>query len=121
PSGTNLLVTIVLDVNPATHVLTAVFSSLDPATLLPPDDVDAGFLPVNDASHRGEGFITYQVKPVSGVAGGTTIKNQASIVFDTNAPILTPTTSNVIDVTAPTSNLLPLTPKENDSFIVKWT
>ena len=121
PTGTNLLVSVDLDIDQLTRVLTARFGSLDPLTLLPPDDVDAGFLPVNDATHRGEGFFTYLVRPVAGIASGTTINNQASIVFDTNAPILTPVVTNTIDVGLPTSSVLPLTAKQNNSFTVKWT
>lgn len=42
------------------------------------------------------GFITYQVQPLAGLADGTVITNQASIVFDSNPPVLTDTTTNTI-------------------------
>ncbi|MEA3207066.1 MAG: hypothetical protein QOE70_123 [Chthoniobacter sp.] len=103
PDGIALLVPVVLDIDPDTRVLSATFSSLNPDTLLAPDGVDEGFLPVNNATHAGEGFFTYSIAANSGAASGTAITNFASIVFDDNAAILTPETLNTIDVTAPMS------------------
>ena len=94
----DLLVEVTLDVDTKTRVLSASFRSLDPLTQKLPDDVDAGFLPVNDkAVHNGEGFLTYSVETVGGLTTGTEITNQAEIVFDVNAPILTPAALNTID------------------------
>jgi hypothetical protein len=121
PDGIDLLVPVRLEFDVSTRVLKATFRSLDPVTGLPPDDPDAGFLPINNANHDGEGFFTYTLLPSSGITSGTVIFNQASIVFDTNAPILTPMTASKIDAVTPTSSLVPLTPKENNSFTVKWT
>ena len=45
------------------------------------------------------------------VATGTVIQNKATIVFDLNAPIDTPTWSNTIDKTMPTSHVNPLPPR----------
>ena len=109
PDDIKLLVEVILDVDPETRTLTASFRSLDPLTLKLPDDVDAGFLPVNDkAIHNGEGFFTYSIATNNGLSTGTEITNQASIVFDVNDPILTPTAMNTIDDGAPSSSVAAL-------------
>ena len=105
PDGIDLLVPITLDENPATGLVTVEFQSLDPATMLPPDGINAGFLPVDDAKGDGEGFFTYSVQPRAGLTTGTKINAQASIVFDTNAAIATPTALNTLDVGSPTSTV----------------
>src|SRR5262249_32665556 len=89
------------DLNIKTRVLSATFSSLDPLTRQMPDGFDAGFLPIDDASHRGEGFVNYVVGTNSGLADGTEIRNQASIVFDANPPLSTPVVINHIDAKPP--------------------
>lgn len=42
------------------------------------------------------GLISYEAQPLSGLADGTVITNQASIVFDENPPVLTDITTNTI-------------------------
>jgi hypothetical protein len=60
--------------------------------------------------------------PKQGLPTNTQIQNQASVVFDTNAPVPTPTWSNALDNTPPTSSVQPLPPIEpNVSFSVSWT
>lgn len=121
PDGINLLVPVRLEVNGVTRVLTATFRSLDPDTGLPPDGIDDGFLPVNDATHRGEGFFSYTVRPLPNLPTGTEIRNLASIVFDTNDPIVTPETLNTLDVRAPTSSVNELPNRvESSTFVVSW-
>ena len=122
PHGINLLVTVVLDLNMTSRELSATFRSLDPLTGQLPDDVDAGFLPVNDKElHNGEGYITFIVRPNSGLVSGTQITNQASIVFDVNAPILTPEAINTIDVDRPTSSVSSLPATSPAAFTVQWS
>ena len=122
PDDIDLLVEVTLDVDPQTRVVSMTFRSLDPLTQLLPEDIDAGFLPVNDkAVHNGEGFVTYHVDPLPGLATGTEISNQAAIVFDTNDPILTPTAINTIDIGAPTSSVSTLPDSVGTSFTVNWT
>jgi hypothetical protein len=49
------------------------------------------------------------------------VTNQATVVFDANPPITTPTWLNTIDKTSPTSQVLPLPATEGSaSFQVKW-
>ncbi len=48
-------------------------------------------LPPNITAPEGQGFVSFAVRPRPGLAEGTEIRNTASIVFDFNPPILTPT------------------------------
>jgi hypothetical protein len=99
--GTPLRVDVSAKLDQDTGIVTWVFRSLDPATGELPESVIAGFLPVNDATHRGEGQVNYTVRPKASSATGSTVTAQASIVFDTNAPLATNTVSNAIDADAP--------------------
>ncbi len=90
------------------------FSSIDPATNLPPLEVDKGFLPVNDKEkHNGEGFVSFVMKAKSSVTSGDSIKAQASIVFDTNEAIPTNVWQNRLDAVAPTSTFKAETLKDH--------
>jgi hypothetical protein len=68
---------------------------------LPPDDPLAGFLPPNDDSGRGEGHVSFSIRPRADLLDGTVISNQANIVFDHNAPIATNIVTNTIDARPP--------------------
>lgn len=46
------------------------------------------------------GAITYGIMPKKGIAAGNTMKNTAAIYFDYNAPIITNTTLNTIELSA---------------------
>ncbi len=81
------------------------FDTIDPATHLPPSDPTLGFLPPDTDGVVGQGYVTFTITPNASAANGTTISNQASVVFDTNAAILTPTWSNTLDTTVPTSQV----------------
>ena len=81
------------------------FTSLDPMTMEPTNDPMQGFLPVN-YNGNGIGEVTYDIVLRQPLAGGTEVKNRASIVFDINEPILTPTWTNIIDATAPESRAI---------------
>ena len=39
------------------------------------------------ARGRGEAFLNYTVQPKAGLATGTPLNAQATVVFDTNAPL----------------------------------
>ncbi len=58
-------------INYQTGVITWTLTTLDPLTNHLPDDALAGFLPPNDATHRGEGHVSFSVKPKAGLAWGT--------------------------------------------------
>jgi RHS repeat-associated protein len=71
------------------NVVTWTFTSIDPATQLPPTDITVGFLPPDQTPPNGEGYVTYSVRPFSGLNPGSQIKAQAGVVFDTNASVAT--------------------------------
>ncbi len=106
--------------NPTTRTVTWTLTTIDPSTGEIPDDVDAGFLPPNNANHDGEGFVNYRINAKANLSTGAVIDAEASIVFDTNEPIKTPAIFNTIDVGQPASaiNALPETVGEN--FAVTW-
>ena len=79
--------------------------SLDPMTMEPTDDIMAGILPVNDASGRGQGMLTFMVDLKSGLKDGTEISNKADIIFDSNEPISTPYWINETDYVNPVSKI----------------
>ena len=81
------------------HIVT-----LDPMTMEPTEDALQGVLPVNTGGN-GIGQISFDIKLKEGLAQGTEIPNQATIVFDTNEPITTPTWTNIIDRIAPESHI----------------
>jgi len=59
--------------------------------------------------------------PKQTLSTNTQIQNQATVVFDVNAPINTPTWLNTLDFTSPTSNVAALPATESStSFSVQW-
>ncbi|MDB5389702.1 MAG: repeat protein, partial [Planctomycetaceae bacterium] len=120
----------------ATGKFSVVFLSIDPNTSLPPD-VLTGFLPPEDGTGRGQGYVTYTVDPKSGLASGTAIRNVALISFDKQEIIATnqinphdpsqgtdPTKEalNTIDVGGPTSSVTALAPITHaNPFTLSWS
>ena len=72
----------------ATRVFTVEFQSVDPTTQLPPN-ILAGFLPPENGTGRGQGYVSYLIAPKAGLPSGTAITNVADITFDVNASIAT--------------------------------
>lgn len=114
---TDLLVAVNANLNPATGMLTWNFQSLDPSTDQPPTDPTIGFLPPG-----GNGSVFYTIMPKPGLETGTQINNQATVVFDQNSPITTPTWLNTLDNTPPSSMVAALPSTEScSSFQVVWS
>ena len=115
-------VRVVADFDPQTGVVTWQISSYDPLTGRAPRSPLAGFLPPNDAQHRGEGFVTYTIRPQAALATGVEIRNEASIVFDINPAIVTNETVHTIDAAAPRSRVADLPSQLNATSIpVTWS
>ena len=119
----------------ATGRLRAVFRSIDPQTSLPPE-VLTGFLPPEDGTGRGQGFIEYTIEPRAGLPTGTQIRNVALISFDRQPTIATdqidplnPAAGNdpakqalvTIDSGAPSSSVTALPAESGRAFIVQWS
>lgn len=77
------------------------FNSLDPLTLEPVENYLQGFLPVNNDKGDGIGIITYSIQLKEGLTNNLTFKNSASIIFDNNAPVVTPEWTNTTDYLPP--------------------
>lgn len=78
------------------------FITLD-KDLKPEEDPDKGFLVPNNADHAGEGFVTFAINHKSDLTSGAKIANEATIIFDANAPIKTNEYINTIDKDVPES------------------
>lgn len=75
--------------------------SLDPMTMEPTDEPMDGVLPIN-SNGEGQGYISYDIRLTSDqFPDGTEIPNRASIIFDLEDAILTPTWVNTVDAEAP--------------------
>ena len=85
-----------------------IFESKDPVTGLPPTNGNLGFLPINDSTSKGEGFVTYNIKPADHTQSGDSVFAIGSIVFDLNPPLETPRIFNTIDAASPVSQMKPL-------------
>ena len=107
--------------NSSTGLISWQFHTLDPATGLPPEDPQAGFLPPNVTSPEGQGTLFYTVKAKAGLPTGTQVKNKARIVFDVNAPIDTPEWLNTIDNDKPVSRVRALPSFEPLTFTLNWS
>ena len=107
--------------NSTTGVVQWYLKGIDPYTGLLAD-----FLPPNTDSvaPRGEGWVSYSVKPKANLPTGTVIKNKATIDFEVGvppAPMDTPEVFNTIDSTRPASQVLPFNGTGCASFEVKWS
>jgi RHS repeat-associated protein len=70
-------------------VFSAAFYSLDPTTGLPPADAAIGFLPPEDATGRGRGYVAFAINHLPDLADGAAIRNVATIQFDYSLEIAT--------------------------------
>ena len=105
-----------------TRQITWTFTSIDPATGEVPVDATKGFLLPNDDSGRGDGFVSYTVKPLRAVTTGTVIDAQARIVFDSEGPIDTPPIFNTLDTGTPSSRVEALgETTDSNTFTVRWS
>jgi len=92
----DLIVRVSGQLDSETGLLTWLFESLDPVTGEQPEDPMVGFLPPNINPPQGEGSVSFTVMPNQQAPSGTQVRNKAEIVFDNNAPILTPEWLNTL-------------------------
>jgi Ca2+-binding RTX toxin-like protein len=121
--GSSLNVQVALDFNVQTGLLTVTYTSLDPLTGQAPSGVFDGFLyPESQSAVNSDGFVQYTVGLNAGLTTGTAIHQQASVVFDTNAPLDTAPADNTIDASVPKSTVAALPAVQNSSsFPVTWS
>ena len=98
------------------------FTSIDPITGKIVTDPSQGFLPPNVSPPEGDGSIFFTIAPKGSLATGIQLTNRATVVFDVNAPILTPTWTNTVDNDKPVSEVLFLGQTQQSlSFPVQWS
>jgi RHS repeat-associated protein len=135
-NGQTFDVDVEAGLNSATGLVTATFYSIDPLTDLPPS-VLVGFLPPENGTGRGEGYISYTVAPKANLSTGTQITNVALVGFDGQPQIATDLVNDenpsqginpaeealvTIDAGPPTSAVTPLPVIEaTNSFTVSWS
>ena len=87
-----------------------------------PTDPYDGFLPPNDESGAGEGYVSFAIKYAKGLSTGTRAYVAADIVFDENETITTNVWHTTIDASAPTSHIVSTRyDNETRTINVQWT
>lgn len=120
--GQTLPVAVSASLDPSTGMLRWTLEAIDPITGGTPEDPLAWFLPPNDAAHRGEGYVTFTVRPQAQLAAGAQITNVAQIIFDDNEAIWTNRVVNTIDRDSPTSRVEALPPRVRpDDLTMRWS
>jgi hypothetical protein len=113
----SLLVSVNAKLNRITRMLTLTFTSIDPSTGLPPFNPLVGFLPAG----AGANF-SFSVTPSSGLPTGAQVSEQATVVFDGQAPMSTAVWTNMIDNNAPSSRVAALAAAQSTScFKPQWS
>ncbi|MCB9854669.1 MAG: hypothetical protein H6818_03200 [Phycisphaerales bacterium] len=116
-----VMVEVIAGVNATTREVFWILRSIDPATGEPPLDGSVGFLPPEDGTGRGQGWVEFSIRPESDVATGTIIRNTATITFDAEEPIVTNEVFNTIDADAPSSSVVELQPvSESRQVELAW-
>lgn len=97
--------------------------AIDPTTLMPPDDPNAGFLFLHDKNNPeyGNGFVSFSIKPKSSAQTLDSIAAKAFIVFDDNDTIPTNIHVNTIDAFAPVSQIDSIRSAGPSSITVYWS
>ncbi len=105
-----------------TGIATWEFMAIDPETGFAVADPFKGLLAPNYNPPEGDGCVYYYVKPKSTAVTGTEFSGQASIVFDFNDPILTPTLAYTIDKDSPVAQVQPLAEPSSSPYLhVRWS
>jgi RHS repeat-associated protein len=136
-NGQAYVVRVDLNLNAATGLLSATFKTIDPETGLPPANLLTGFLPPEDGSGRGIGYVTFTINPKPGLATGAQIRNVADISFDLAQIISTDQVNDAdpsmgidpnkqalitIDATPPTSSVSALPTVTNSTAVpLSWS
>jgi hypothetical protein len=119
-STLGLYVDIKVDFDTTNGLALWTFTSIDPITGSLTEDPIAGFLPPNTAPPVGDGWVRYSVRPRTNIANGELIDAKASIVFDTNDKLDTPSITNTIDRLIPSSFVVALPPLSSAEIPVTW-
>jgi hypothetical protein len=134
-NGEDLDVHIQVGLDLGTGRLNASLAAIDPSTGLPPA-VDVGFLPPEDDTGRGQGYLSYVIAPRSDLQKGNEVRNVAHITFDFGETIATNQVDphdpsqgtdplkeafNTIDRDGPVSRVSPLPSTSDIEFKLSWS
>lgn len=100
----NAIAQVNLAYSATTGIATWTITSLDPMTMEETYDIMQGVLPVN-SNGNGIGFLNYDISLKQTLTDGDSLCNRASIIFDYEDPIMTPTWTNTVDAIAPESQV----------------
>jgi hypothetical protein len=118
----NLKADISAGLDIATGRVTWNFTAIDPVTNERPLSPLDGILPPNNSQNDGEGYVVFSVQPAAGQPTRTDLANTATIYFDENEPIVTNTTTNLLDADIPVSQVAPLSATSDTPDIpISWT
>ncbi len=118
---TGVFVDVAIHLDVATRTLTATYTSIDPTTLDDESDPFVGFLPPDKDDPMGTGWLAYTVATQAGLATGTKLTAQASVVFDTEAPVVTEAYVNTIDDDPPSSAVAALPAISPPAIPLTWS
>jgi RHS repeat-associated protein len=112
--------------NRLTGLVTWTFTTIDPTTLdQPSGNTLEGFLPPDDSTGRGEGWVSYTIQPLAGDVTGTVVNAKATVIFDAGMPdhssLDTAPIFNTIDAGTPTSSVASLPAVSLPTFTVSWS
>jgi RHS repeat-associated protein len=121
--GSDLLMDITVNYNPASGQVRWVIRSIDPVTGDLPPDIDRGLLPPNDPeTGSGEGRVSFRIRPrANRLVHGAQFTNQARIVFDEEMAIDTNVWVNTLDMIAPTARAIPRAYAGSAPVRISWT
>ena len=115
----NVIAEVSLDYDETQGIATWTIRSLDPMTMEETLDYMQGVLPVN-YDGNGQGELYFDIKLREGLPDGTKIPNRASIVFDFEEAIITPTWINTIDNTLPSSEIVDIEELNDTVLRISW-
>jgi hypothetical protein len=120
--GSDLVLDLVAGVNAARNEAFWTLRTIDRSTGLSPTDANRGFLPPEDGTGRGRGWVEFSVRPSPAVTGRIVVDNEASITFDANEPISTSVVSHTLEADPPFS-LISSLPEQFDGvrLMLEWT
>jgi RHS repeat-associated protein len=124
-AAAGVFVDVTADFDAATGLVTWTFTSIDPTTLDVPSNPEEGFLPPNLSYPQGQAYLYYSVAAKANLSTGSTISEQANVVFNPGevdqSSLATNSFVNTIDSGAPTSSVAALPSTEPTSFLLNWS
>lgn len=120
PNYNNQKLRIVAGIDPVNEQAIWRLTTIDPNTGNPVQDPFGGFLPPNDSTGQGEGYVKYTIKLKSDLPLGLEVNNEADIIFDNNEIIPTNIWTNIVVGSNAFSEVNELPAFSEQDFEVSW-